>query len=292
MARSSSGTSRRRGENLERNGDGHLEDSEIDHESHEGHESGGGRGGHDSLGFVPFVVTIPSSAESAPRAEPSVARMPIARGWAFGGGVPRGLSASQAEFVPNIIQNRTGQTRYRQLGGTRGKLHMRARVECVNRPKPGEDFRESWIIVLGRRGEQEAILPGDCLNQRILALQVLAELELLAVSYEPDLLLAARPRIEPLLQEQRIGADETETSRRTPPPMASRARIGRHGPPDPGGFRRDARPCRLYRFCRAPKTLKKMAKLFVYIRQRVAASFSAFFGRGPRRICRPDTYCM
>jgi hypothetical protein len=78
-------------------------------------------------------------------------------------------------------------------------------LEC---PEPREDRRELRVLMLGRGREEQGIVPGDALDELVLALQVLAELEGIALALEPGLLLPLRPGMEPLLDKSLVRGEE------------------------------------------------------------------------------------
>src|SRR5262249_49405458 len=81
-------------------------------------------------------------------------------------------------------------------------------IDGLDCPEPPEDRRELRVLMLGRGREEQGIVPGDALDELVLALQVLAELEGIALALEPDLLLPLRPGMEPLLDESLVRGDE------------------------------------------------------------------------------------
>ncbi len=62
---------------------------------------------------------------------------------------------------------------------------------------------------LGTSREVQCVLAGYLLDNLILALKILTELEILALSLKPDLLLPVRPCINPLLDESNVVAHES-----------------------------------------------------------------------------------
>src|SRR5262249_34676525 len=59
--------------------------------------------------------------------------------------------------------------------------------------EPGEDRQERCVVVLRRRGEEQAIRPRELTDFFVLAAQVLAELERVVLPREPRLLAPLRP---------------------------------------------------------------------------------------------------
>ena len=136
----------------------------------------------------------------------------------------RGVPAAHASggfFLPQIddaeirgLQQLLGGVERALLLGRREQrrepaLHREAvGLPGVDRIEPPVHRAELLVAVLRGGGEEERVGPRDLLDEPVLAPQVLAELEALALALEPHLTPPLRPGVEPLLEEALVVGDE------------------------------------------------------------------------------------
>ena len=87
-------------------------------------------------------------------------------------------------------------------GVREGTAHRATWAQDIHRPQSPEplvDRRELRVAVLHSGGEDEGVRSCDLLHEAVLALQVIPEPELVAISLQPRLLAALRPCEQPLL---------------------------------------------------------------------------------------------